>query len=305
MEIATFQDIVKRKLENEIAYLGLDVETDEKIIRNDLSVPILRIKKEGATIGGEINLLDPYLAVENEGVPISEIFPVLENTAKEIAGLAAQNEIANINLEDFDLRLEKIKEHLGIEIFDTQMNAKFLEHIPTRTVANGTMAIAAYLNTGEQYRTLISDSIMEFIGSSKEEVLNAALENAMENEPVNIFHPHEMGLPIPVDEDSAFLTNRTQDLGAAVIAYPGVMEKIRKKMKGSFYILPINRNNFFIEAERMAGNHEDPDAIRDIIHKAIVRMASAEIPYDEIATFNVMYYNADNKELSVFEAVRI
>lgn len=77
--------------------------------------------------------------------------------------------------------------------------------------------------------------MQKFYGVSGQEILTKGLENTKEFSPLR-FYP----IPMKGKESIAMITTFDRSYGATAILYPGVQEKLRKEIRGGYYVIPLN-----------------------------------------------------------------
>ena len=215
------------------------------------------------------------------------------------------------------LDYEKAKEHLFIRVSDADRNDEILESLPHRRIENLaiTYHIAASINEGEigsapvSYKMLESFGItedqlhqdaldnspkifpakVEAISSMLEEIMKEDMRNAgLSDEEIDTMLV-EMGVKNPTP--LTVVTNEHQTNGAAVLFYPGQMEKLGETVKGDFFILPSSTHEVLILPDDGGTTYQELKAM-------VVEINSTQVsPEDRLAD---EVYHYDTKE-RVFE----
>ena len=110
-----------------------------------------------------------------------------------------------------------------------------------------------------EWKTAVTNDLLDSIGCSREELLTAAMENTVAIEP-----PLLMDLPdyVRTGNEKNFLdpsslcagsytgpfilTNKSQYRGATALFYPGIQQKISEIFRSGYYILPISIHEVLI-----------------------------------------------------------
>ena len=141
-----------------------------------------------------------------------------------------------------DLRLESIKDDLTFRIVEIRRNHRYLSEIPYMPLGNGLAAVCdvkVQESDDGYWRTTITKAFAEQNGIDMKEMFAAALEKApktdppllisMENQMFGFQGDNYLETGRISDEDKVpmyVLSNESGMLGASVLFYPGVQEKI-------------------------------------------------------------------------------
>lgn len=216
-------------------------------------------------------------------------------------------------LSDFD----KAKELLFIRVNSVDKNEGYLKKIPHTIVED--IAITYHLKMDENETgvasAVVANDALSMYGVSVEELHKAALENSEKMFPTYIFDLHEKmrenfiadmkndGMPdeaiemmleeFPESNDHGMtvVTNDVGVNGAAVIFYPGVMDKMAEMVEGDYFILPSSVHETIILPDR---GEFSPEYLADMVKEI---NATQVDPWDRL-TDEVYHYDPIDK---VFE----
>lgn len=320
----TIQDfMLEAKLATE-ACLGdeiageLDITQTEIVKANDTRVHGLRISADGGVSGWNIYIDDLYERYEG-GEPIEMLLAEVVNRCED--GLSAE---VPVHPQRMDLRLESIRDRLTVRLLGVRNNMSYMSGRPYIDVGCG-LALIAVINcdrsiTSEWVLAVTDELLRSEIGCTREELLTAALENTAEIEApmlisLSAYVYSNYVRPVHIcnylteeraDEEAmtgAFmLTNESTFFGAAVLFYPGVMEKIASVLGCPYYVLPSSVHELMIIPESA-----EPDVQK---MKETVREANTSVvDRSEILSDNIFYYDTEKCELvivrdSMADAVR-
>lgn len=93
------------------------------------------------------------------------------------------------------------------------------------------------------------------------------------------------------EEQSYVLTNRGARYGAAVIFYPGVLEKAGEQLHSSFFILPSSIHEVILLKDE---GEFDADELQEMVSS----INSTEVAEEDILTDSVYYYDILSKRFS-------
>lgn len=198
---------------------------------------------EHGEMGVNINLDDLYERMNSGGSYDSVLF--------------AAADIAESHLEDMPLwdvtavtDYERAKHMLCVEVIGTERNVEMLANIPHKEMENLSMVYRIQLGSdGNGAATvLVTNSLLERMGVTQEQLHEDALKNAPEVRPPVMKHMAEvmaelMGMPAEeLATDMAppmyVITNSDRLHGAAAAFYPDMMEQASRELGGSFFLLP-------------------------------------------------------------------
>lgn len=265
MTINEFKDAATKDIQ---ASLGASWTTKEaKVAKNNRGLLTgITFLQEGECGGPTIYAEDIY-DMYNEGMPYDDI---IKNT---VSGIQESYRINASVVSFFDnLDYEKAKTMLGLRIVDRELNEELLKSRIYKDHPSGLVLIADVNFAGG--RCGIHPGLMEQFGVSEDTVFEDAIKNASSNNPAMLF-PIESALfggpeenlleeAGPVNPNALYvLTNEEQYLGASVVMFPGVIEKISELYGGGFYLLPSSIHEVLI-----TGLNMNPDELSRTIKEA-------------------------------------
>lgn len=191
-----------------------------------------------------------YKAFRNEILGQVQEGLTFPETASQVMELDSQKNLPDIPISEWK-DYGKIKERLRIQLTSRKRNKAFLEEVPYRIHPMGAVTVYAKFEEkkdGTVMGMYITHLIREMWGISETELFQTALENSKEKDCVQ-FHPLEEELgrvmgrertenEAPDPNRLYILSNQSKQFGASVLLYPGVLESVRKKLGGDYFILP-------------------------------------------------------------------
>lgn len=260
------------------AYTNVECKVIEKRENNghfSVGVAIIRAGENSAPI---ISMEPFYEAVRN-GAP-------LESIMQGLSEMAVQSMNFKIDIPSQLNEFSKVEEYLGVRLVNTKANKKELNNLPHIDIEGLSLipVIRFPLPDKSGYQSMkITEELRKMWGVSKEQIF----ERAWENEELprlqevgedisdvriskKLFEIEEDSLEIT--EKSLFmLTNQRAIDGAAMIAFPGVIEKLDELFPKGFYVVPSSIHETLIIPKRMDDNKEYLEymgkMVRDMNHK--------------------------------------
>ena len=155
-------------------------------------------------------------------------------------------------------------------------------------------------STGQTWETtpIVSFADLDLWGISRDTLLKTALENdardfpaiidTLTNRIITLYN----GEPGGERQEKGLiyvLTNTKMFLGASCILYPGIPDKIAKRLEGSYYVIPSSIHELLLIPEsEMIDTGEMRSIVREI-------NASEVLVRSEVLSDNIYYYDAGKK----------
>lgn len=294
MEINEFAKKVCSAVEKE---LGETYRTELKKVQKNNGVVFhgLLIMPPERNVVPTIYLESYYEAYEG-GVPFTEVLAgILEVFRNKIPG-------GRIDMFFFE-SLEKVRDRICYRLIGRKDNEEMLSDIPYVEFLD--LAVCFYYaysgsDLGEG-TILIHNCHMERWNTNVKELMRMAQENTPRIFPEKLTPMLEMlgqvtniheEIPEDADVPLTVLTNAKRSHGAACILYPGLLERIAEKKKGSFYIIPSSIHEVLLLDKTGA---ESADDMKAMIHE-VNRHHVAE---EDILSNNLYMYDFSEKEIRI------
>ena len=307
----TIQDFVTAAGRDIRAYLDrcgdADVMIEEKDIvkANDTIMHGFILRHEGSAAGANIYLDDLFERHES-GESMDLLLHELECRCR----YALECPLPPIEVLD-DLSLENIRTRLTLRLLDVRRNMSYMAERPYIDAGNG-LVMAVDINCDKsitsEWKVAVTEDVLESIGCSREELLTAAMENTILLEP-----PLLMDLPEYLstgvtdnffDQSSThercytgpfILTNSSQVKGAAVLFYPGMMERISNMFSCGYYVLPISIHEMLIIPDLSC-----PDVMQ--LQNMLLQGNREIVDEEDVLSDKVFHYNPAEQQLSIAAA---
>lgn len=251
---------IKHYLPDEFKDAQIDVLQHTKLNDSYLG---MTVRKDDQTIAPTINLNHYYEMFQ-------EFDENLDIVMQQVADLVTLKPI-HIDMGMF-MNYEIAKEHLFIRVSDAERNDEILERLPHKRIENLAITYHIVADIGDEGigSTPITYQMLRGYGITEEQLHQDALENSpkifpakveaigsmmnkmmredmrhsgMSDEEIDLYFEN-MGLNEP--NPLTVVTNEHQTNGAAVLFYPGQMEKLGESVKGDFFILPSSTHEVLI-----------------------------------------------------------
>lgn len=251
---------IKHYLPDEFKDAQIDILQHNKLNESYLG---MTVRKDDQTIAPTVNLEHYY-----------EMFQAfdenLDIVMQQVADLVTLKPI-HLDLSLFT-NYEVAKEHLFIRVSDAERNGEILTGLPHRRVENLAITYHIVAEIGEEGigSTPVTNRMLNGFGITEEQLHQDALDNSpkifpakveamssmmdkmmredmrragMTEEEIDLYFEN-MGLNDP--NPLTVVTNEHQTNGAAVLFYPGQMEKLGETVNGDFFILPSSTHEVLI-----------------------------------------------------------
>ena len=255
MDFKTFKEEVKENVRAHLPEKAKDVElsfgTYQKM---NYSYEALFINIPEKNAQASINLDELYEAYK-DGQDLSKFY-------ERIPEIVESKEVDLAMSFDY----EQVKPHLFIRVDRVEGNENILENVPHCQMEDLALTYHILLNKdGEGIsKSMITNSWMETLGVTQEQLHQDALNNSQELFPLSVMTITQAVMGV-IDPTGAFassqesleealkdeeiplivVTNETKTYGAAALFYPEVMEQLGEKI-GNFTILPSSTHETLI-----------------------------------------------------------
>ncbi len=255
MEFDVFMEAFAEDVKERISDRGFDINirTVEKM---NESYEALTVTPEGSNIGMNINL-DRFFDSYEEGVDYNELI----DKAVDVIDHAIEK-MPNIDVNDLT-DYEKMKSTLVMEVVSAETNAEVLKGVPHKDMEDLAIVYRFVIDKscGDQASVLITNSMIEHMGITAEQLHADAMRNAPEVKPLVIQGMSEvlaemigpdqaelMGImPVAPGEEQMYVASVPDKThGASVIAYQDFMDKASERAGGDFFILPSSIHELLI-----------------------------------------------------------
>lgn len=278
----------------EQAVEGITLRNDE-IMAADGMTDRLIVSMEGSNISMAFRFKEIY---ENYNGDIEAQAVSLVENIKE--NLQVKDKEADV--KNFITNYEMAKDHMLLRLISGDSPA--LAETPHEMIEDMALVVSLQLESFSDDNgracCVVTDSLMELYGVSKEELFEVARANSLEQEPVkitpmtnviaNILNDEDVPVPGDMGEVAYIATNASGFHGAAVLGYPDFAEKAAQELGGSFYLIPSSVHEFIlIKDDGRCGAKSFNSMIKDV-NETILS------PRDRLSE-QCYHYNAKTKTL--------
>lgn len=229
----------------------------ETMKNNNVAHVGITFHEQGDKVGPVI-YMEPYREAATDGRPMSEIM-------REIAGIASRSMdktelIGSLDYGDY----ESVKEYLSVTLINGRDNRQMLSRMPHRQMGDLALILELKFPMAEGIGSIkVSHEMARQWGVDTDILFAQAQENALKTEPPCLHRMEDTMLSLAFGRDAAenllenpapeevpsqlyVLSNMSKNKGAAVLSYPGVLEKAEQLFPKGFYILPSSIHELLI-----------------------------------------------------------
>lgn len=297
MTIEEFYPRVKEELKN---YLPKQYQ--------DAAVHIEKLAIDGkarygvALLQGEkkqIPLLDlqSYCDVVNAGKSVEA---VLKELADDYCSLCRPQKE---NTKVISMTKEDVLSHLHIAVVNFENEKEPLSHLPYLKVND--LAVVPMLSLQNEGSIPVDPEIAELMGVSEDTLVAIALRNHTAVLPPTLQtmldaaerrdNYIELDSQEPMDTRTLYvLSNERKEYGAAAIADKSFLDKLSRKLGGSFYILPISMHSVMSAQQ---AKEIDPRFLKSLLENAVKAVSDK----GKYLSNNIYLYNAGVRTLEMFD----
>ena len=229
----------------------------ETMKNNNVARVGITFHEQGDKVGPVI-YMEPYREAAIDGRPMSEIM-------REIAGIASRSmdkteRIGSLDYGDY----ESVKEYLSVTLINGRDNRQMLSRMPHRQMEDLALILELKFPMEEGVGSIkVSHELAELWAVDTDTLFAQAQENSLKAEPPSLHRMEDTMLSLAFGRDAAenllenpapeevpsqlyVLSNMSKNKGAAVLSYPGVLEKADQLFPKGFYILPSSIHELLI-----------------------------------------------------------
>lgn len=224
---------------------------------NNISRIGITFREEGDNVGPVI-YMEPYREAAIDGRSMSEIMGEIAdvvNQSRDKTGLIGSLDYGNY---------ESVKEFLSVTLINGRDNRQMLSHMPHRQMEDLALVLELKFPMEEGVGSIkVSHELAELWAVDTDTLFAQAQENSLKAEPPSLHRMEDTMLSLAFGRDAAenllenpapeevpsqlyVLSNMSKNKGAAVLSYPGVLEKADQLFPQGFYILPSSIHEMLI-----------------------------------------------------------
>ena len=229
----------------------------ETMKNNNVTRVGITFHEQGDKVGPVI-YMEPYREAAIDGRPMSEIM-------REIAGIASRSmdkteRIGSLDYGDY----ESVKEFLSVTLINGRDNRQMLSRMPHRQMEDLALILELKFPMEEGIGSIkVSRELAELWAVDTDTLFAQAQENSLKAEPPSLHRMEDTMLSLAFGSNAAenllenpapeevpsqlyVLSNMSKNKGAAVLSYPGVLEKADQLFPKGFYVLPSSIHELLI-----------------------------------------------------------
>lgn len=274
----------KRTLVEELKGVLPKEQGYEVLVENDHGSDFLKVRNPGKEMEAFMPMNSLHQIAEFPEQNIPSVVELVQDTVQGAEQVMEVSEkVRSIDMKSY----ESVKSHLIVELERSEQNGGFLSEGIYEKQAFGALVpyISVPLDKGE-VRGRITPEMLESYKVTQKELMEQAMANTQVAKPSRII-PYQMEKTGVV---CYAITDQQRGMSATPVLYPGVMEELRNKIGGDYYVVPLNRKEVIA-----VGKNENITV--DTLRKAL-REENRRHP-EEWMSSKVCEYSGEEKKLSV------
>ena len=228
--------------------------------------------------------------------------------ARDVMGIYNRALFTRGREEFLDMSFEKTKDRFYVRLVDDKNNQKLLNEVPSRRATAGLSLICEVRNSdGEcgMWSTIVTNDLAKSENYDIDRMFELAFENGMKNDPPHMRYIAGSDEEIPdledmmdpeVEEDGIhrpifILSSRSHMLGAAVLFYPGIAERVAERTGDNYYVIPCSRHELAIIPEYLS-------PVTSVLKDIVAEVNRGLMDPKEFLTDIILFYDMDKKEFA-------
>ena len=281
--------------------MGFEAQMTEVNKPQNQSYEGIMIKEKGSNMGPVMPARQLYSQYEssNYNYVFQELIKIVNESIDMMKGTS---ESLIELLDDYD----ELKKNVIVQVIPVKGNEGFLKEVPHKIIED--MAAIVRISIDDETTAVVRNSELQMLDVTADQFFEDVIKagpNSMLLESMGNVLSNMLGINGPTyesgDTEESFglcvLTNEDMYLGAGLIAYPEVLEKVAKSMCGNYYIIPSSIHEVLIFPDHLL----DPESVISIIKQV---NETAVSPEDKLSD-NLYYYDAKNKQITTVECSHV
>ena len=280
----------KKKLMEELKKVFSKEQGYEVLEQTDQGTDFLKVRNPGKEMEASMPLDTLHRIAESLGQDLPGVVEMVEDTVQAAEQvLEVSEKIQNMDLKSY----ESVKNHLIVELERSEQNGGFLsEGIYEKQAFGALVPYVAVPHGGGEIRTRITPEMLESYGITQKELMEQAMTNTQAAKPPRII-PYQLE---KTGTSCYAITGQNRGRSATPVLYPGMMEELRQKIGGDYYVVPINLREVIA-----IGKNENITV--DTLRKAL-REENRRHPQEWMSS-KVCEYSGEKKKLSVCKTDKV
>lgn len=262
----------------------------EVLEQADQGADFLKVRNPGKEMEASMPMDTLHRIAESPGQDFPGVVELVQETvqgAEQV--LEVSEKIRNMDLKSY----ESVKSHLMVELERAEQNGAFLSEGIYEKQAFGALVpyVAVPLGKGE-IRTRVTPEMLKGYGITQKELMEQAMTNTQAAKPARII-PYQLE---KTGTSCYAITGQNRGRSATPVLYPEIMEELRQKIGGDYYVVPINLREVIA-----IGKNENITV--DTLRKAL-REENRRHPQEWMSS-KICEYNGEEKKLSVCKTEKV
>ncbi|SHO54158.1 DUF5688 family protein [Anaerocolumna xylanovorans] len=206
--------------------------------------------------------------------------------------------------------LDRVKNHIIMQLINTEQNKELLEHLPHRKMKDLSIIYRWLVDVDREgiASAMISYNLLKRLDMSEKQLFSLAKVNTLRLFPPVIRSMHEIVedmfwndeekeemigmVTTESNQDKAMyvITNQRGLHGAILMAYDEVLQQVAEKMHSDFYILPSSVHELIAVSAHMC----DPNELARMVYE----VNQSQVALNERLSYQVYHYDKDLRKLS-------
>ncbi len=290
-----FVQDVKERLNDQGADVKVSINEVKKL--ND-SYEAMTITPEGSNIGVNLSI-DKFFGALEDNIPYDSLLDKAVETISR--GIEQKPDFDVTALTDYS----RMKDKLAMEVVSAEANSEMLETVPHKVMEDMAVVYRFVLDSDDNSRAsiLVTNSILDTMGVTAEQLHADAMENAPQIKPLEIKGMSEvmaemMGVsqaemlgifPVAPEDEQMFVASVPDKThGAGVLAYENFMDQAAERVGGDFYILPSSIHEILIVPDNGQAELKD-------LENMVREVNATQVAPEDKLTDSVYHYDSKEK----------
>lgn len=246
---------------NEFAPEGMEFEAPTMTVvkKTNAVYDAMVLTPKGSRLSASVNMRQLY----------NEFFDHPEDVFEAIFAGVQYPFVALDRVDSYD----EAKKYLFIRLCSKDLNEEFLKTVPYREFHDD-LVITAHLHMGEAEGSLasaaVTNDMLKHFGVDAESLFDDAICNSPKLFPAQILSMGE-ALGVANAAPMIVVSNTANMNGAAVLAYPGVLEEVDKRMGGTYWLMPSSIHEVIVTPDSCNEKIEMDLVVRHANHAVVDR----------------------------------
>lgn len=252
-------------------------------------------------------------AVASPTVYINNLYETYRDTGKSLDAILTQTAkvfVDSLNdsqkiVGQMEDALKNFKEKVTFKLINYEQNKEYLADRPYRQFHDLAVVYSVAVLADKDFTgsAVVTNSLMESLGTTEEELFQLAKENTRSLNPPRVCtmfdmlsglardNGFEMSPELPTDAEMYLITNKTGVHGASGLLYEDLLHELAEKLQDDLYILPSSIHEVIVVPDN---GRVDLEYLADMVHE----VNATQVDLTDQLSNQVYHYNRENRELT-------